>query len=119
MRSPRELRLQNRVQQITEITSRMKALTKELNIFVLLVSQLNRAGKRSDNKISKLSALRGSGSIKQDVDSILILYRESHYLAKAEPDKDEGTKHEQWDVVMKKLCDKYAVFLAAVATDRP
>ena len=80
MRSPRELRPQNRAQQISDFTSRMKALAKELNITVLLVSQLNRAGERSDNKVSKLSDLRDSGSIKQDADSILLLYREAHYL---------------------------------------
>ena len=109
MRSPRELRPQNRVQQISDFTSRIKALAKELKIPVLLLSQLNRAGERSDNKVSKLSDLRDSGSIKQDTDSILRLYREAHYLAKIEPDKDDGTEHEKWDVIMKTIRDKYAV----------
>ena len=75
MRSPREVRLQNRVQQISDFTSRMKALARELHIPVLLLSQLNRAGERSDNKVPQLSDLRDLGSIEQDADSILLLYR--------------------------------------------
>ena len=75
MRPPRETRSQGRVQQITEFTMRMKALAKELGIPVLLLSQLNRAGERSDNKIPQLSDLRDSGSIEQDADSILFLFR--------------------------------------------
>ena len=65
MRPPRETRTQGRVQQITEFTTRMKALAKELDIPVLLLSQLNRAGERSDNKVPQLSDLRDSGSIEQ------------------------------------------------------
>ena len=75
MRPPRETRSQGRVQQITEFTMRMKALAKELGIPVLLLSQLNRACERSDNKIPQLSDLRDSGSIEQDADSILFLFR--------------------------------------------
>ena len=74
IRPPHETRTQNRVQQITEFTMRMKALAKELDIPVLLLSQLNRAGERSDNKVPQLSDLRESGSIEQDADSILTLY---------------------------------------------
>ena len=75
MRSPRELRPQNRLQQITEITMRTKALAKELHVPVLLLPQLNRASKRADSKVLQLSDLRDSGSIEQDTDSILYLYR--------------------------------------------
>ena len=75
MRPPRETRAQSPVQQITEFTMRMKALAKELDIPVLLLSQLNRAGERSDNKVPQLSDLRDSGSIEQDADTVLFLFR--------------------------------------------
>ncbi len=67
------MRPQNRLQQISDFTSRMKALTKELHIPVLLILQLNRAGERADNKVPQLSGLRDSGSIEQNADSILFL----------------------------------------------
>ena len=82
MRSPRKVRPQNRVQQISDFTGRMKGLTKELHIPVLLLSQLNRAGERSDNKVPQLPDLRRSGFIEQDVDSILLLYLVAYYLAR-------------------------------------
>ena len=85
MRSPRGLRPQNRLQQITEITMRTKALAKVLHVPVLLLPQLNRAGKRADSKVLQLSDLRDSGSIEQDTDSILFLYRNAYYLVKNEP----------------------------------
>ena len=96
MRPPRETRAQSRVQQITEYTMRLKALAKDLGIPVLLLSQLNRAGERTDNKIPQLSDLRDSGSIEQDADSILFLFREAYYLAKDEPPVSDAIAHNKW-----------------------
>ena len=112
MRSPRETRIQNRVQQITEFTMRMKALAKELDIPVLLLSQLNRAGERSDNKVPQLSDLRDSGSIEQDADSILFLYREAYYLAKEEPSITDSVAHEQWAKRLGRVQDVGEVYVA-------
>ena len=112
MRPPRETRSQGRVQQITEYTMRMKALAKELGIPVLLLSQLNRAGERSDNKIPQLSDLRDSGSIEQDADSILFLFREAYYLAKEEPSVTDAIAHEQWVTRLANVRDKGDVYVA-------
>lgn len=112
MRSPREVRIQNRVQQISDFTMRMKALAKELDIPVLLLSQLNRGGERADNKVPQLAHLRDSGSIEQDADSILFLYREAYYLAREEPDENNEIEHDQWDEMMKKVRDKGDAYVA-------
>ena len=112
MRPPQEARAQGRVQQITEFTMRMKALAKELDIPVLLLSQLNRAGERADNKVPQLSDLRDSGSIEQDADSILLLYREAYYLAKEEPDMSDEATHAEWQQWMDEKRDKGDVYVA-------
>ena len=62
---------------------------------MLLLSQLNRAGERSDNNVPKLSDLRDSGSIEQNADSILFLYREAYYLAREEPDGANEEEHKK------------------------
>ena len=117
MRSPRELRPQNRLQQITEITMRTKALAKELHVPVLLLPQLNRAGRRADSKVLQLSDLRDSGSIEQDTDSILFLYPEAYYLVKNEPSISDRKAHAECKILNKEKvkCD---VYVAKTATDR-
>ena len=112
MRAPRETRPQGRVQQITDFTMRMKALAKDLDIPVLLLSQLNRAGERTDNKVPQLADLRESGSIEQDADTILFLFREASYLAKEEPAEDDVVKHEEWQEMMARARNKGDVFVA-------
>ena len=112
MRSPRETRVQGRVHQITNFTMRMKALAKELDIPVLLLSQLSRAGERTDNKVPQLSDLRDSGSIEQDADTILFLFREAYYLAKEEPAEDDVIKHTEWQEMMARTRNKGDVFVA-------
>ena len=112
MRPPHEARTHNRVQQITEFTMRMKALAKELDIPVLLLSQLNRAGERADNKVPQLSDLRDSGSIEQDADSILFLYREAYYLANHEPSTSDEYTHAQWEERLKNVQDKGEVYVS-------
>ncbi len=119
MRSPREVRPQNRVQQISDFPSCMKALAKKLHIPVLLLSQLNRAGERSDNKVPQLWDLRDSGSIEQDADSILFLYREAYYLAREEPDEANEEEHNEWKKIMTNLGDNADVYVAKTATDQP
>ena len=112
MRSPRETRIQNRVQQISDFTMRMKALAKELDIPVLLLSQLNRGGERADNKVPQLADLRDSGSIEQDADSILFLYREAYYLAREEPDIGDVSAHQEWQEWLAEKQDKGDVYVA-------
>lgn len=79
----------NRVQEISEMTAALKALAREYGIAVVLLSQLNRAVESRDNKRPQLSDLRDSGSIEQDADTIIFLYREAYYL---EREKASGEK---------------------------
>lgn len=70
----------NRVQEISEMTASLKQLAREYGISVVALSQLNRAVESRDNKRPQLSDLRDSGSIEQDADTIIFLYREAYYL---------------------------------------
>jgi len=89
----------NRVKEITDITRGLKALAKDLNIPVVALSQLSRKVEDREEKRPQLADLRESGSIEQDADLVVFLYREEYYLARTEP--PEGTeKHSSWTAKM-------------------
>ena len=77
----------NRVQEVSQITMSLKALAKELDIPVIALSQLSRKVEERDDKRPQLSDLRESGSIEQDADMVLFVFRESYYLERQEPDE--------------------------------
>src|SRR5436189_427526 len=91
--------LEGRVQEVTEITTSLKALAKELNVPVLALSQLSRQVENRDDKRPQLSDLRESGSIEQDPDVVLFVFREEYYLRNREP-RAGSEEHFKWQADM-------------------
>ena len=93
---------EGRVQEISEITQGLKALAKELSVPVLALSQLSRAVEQRDDKKPQLSDLRESGSIEQDADVVMFVYREAYYLERQEP-RPATVEHAEWQAKMNEV----------------
>ena len=101
----------NRVQEISEITQGLKAIAKELSVPVLALSQLSRAVEQRDDHKPLLSDLRESGSIEQDADVVMFVYRAAYYLERKEP-QAATVEHAEWQAKMSEIAHLAQIIIA-------
>ena len=122
MSGSQNVRNDGRVQEISEITRGLKAIAKELNIPIIALSQLSRQVEQREDKRPQLADLRESGTIEQDSDVVMFIFRESYYLERMEPIKkpDEqndryNERHQRW----RELCEsRYNIADIIIAKQR-
>ena len=104
----------NRTQEITEVTNGLKALAKELGVPVIAVSQLSRKAEYRPDKRPMLADLRDSGSIEQDADVAMFVYREQYYLEREKPDPTNGDEYAAWQAKKERARGKAEVIVGKI-----
>ena len=102
---------EGRVQEITEITTGLKALAKELGVPVIALSQLSRAVEQREDKRPQLSDLRESGSIEQDADVVMFVFREEYYVERRKPSESNVEELLKWQQEMTLVHGKAEVII--------
>ncbi len=103
-------RKDGRVQEISEITQGLKALAKELSVPVLALSQLSRQVEQRDNNKPQLADLRESGSIEQDADVVMFVFREAYYLERKEP-RPATVEYAEWQAKMNEVSNMAEIII--------
>lgn len=101
----------NRVQDVSEITTGLKALAKELETPIIALSQLSRNVEHRENKRPQLSDLRESGSIEQDADTVLFVFREEYYVEREAPSVTDYAAYADWQTKMRGVAGKAEIII--------